>query len=78
MLRVIVGELIDGVSHSVLRRRHKQGIVGVEYLSRHYQVPFSEQTACILTFLAYEGEKEIRNCYKQNNALEENCDITQK
>ena len=42
MFRVVIRELVDGVGDPVLWSGHKQGIVGVEYLPRHYQIPLPE------------------------------------
>lgn len=56
---VVVGERVDGVRHTVVRRYHEQRVVGVEYLARHDDVPLPEQTSCILALFACTKRETI-------------------
>jgi len=55
MVRVAVRRRVDGVRHTVTGRRTEQSVHRIEDLPRDYDVPLTQQTACILTFLACEN-----------------------
>ena len=50
---VAVGGRVDGVRHPVPGRRHEQGVHGVEDLTRHDEIPLSQQTTRVLPLLTY-------------------------
>ena len=53
MIGVDVWEVIDGVRNPVTRAALKKSIVGVEDLPGDDDVPLSQQTSSILSFLTY-------------------------
>ena len=48
-----MGEVIDRVSHSVTGAGLEQGVVGIEDFPGDDDVPLSQQTSGILSFLTY-------------------------
>ena len=54
MIGVAVRCRVNGVGHSVSRRSTEQSIHWVEDLTRYDDVPLTQQSACILTFLAWK------------------------
>jgi len=70
MVWVAVWCRVDGVSHTITRRRTEQSVHWVEDLARYYYVPFTQQTACILTFFSWKISNSIfREVEKKNKII---------